>query len=132
MRDYNNFILDVDTTGPKFKKNVLIFPEFLKNFNRIFSVQIYTPYELWVNRILERKINSTLKGSRSVRRIIHNSFSLKPQKRDQAKKSYYAYFDRWESILSGYNVKSQIRIDTIQDLILEWINITEQDLSWRQ
>jgi len=119
IRNYNNFILDIDTTGPGFKKNALIFPEFLKKFNRIVSVQIYTPYELWINRILERKINSTLRSSRSVRRILYKSFSLKPQERDQAENSYYAYYDQWESMLSDYNVKSQIRIDTIQDLILE-------------
>tara|TARA_B100000925_G_scaffold238206_1_gene187068 strand:+ start:245 stop:814 length:570 start_codon:yes stop_codon:yes gene_type:complete len=119
LRNYNNFILDIDTTGPRFKKNALIFPEFLEKFNRIISVQIYTPYELWINRILERKINSTLKSSRNVRRILYKSFSPKPQERDQAENSYYAFYDQWESILSDYNIKSQIRIDTIQDLILE-------------
>jgi len=45
--------------------------------------------------------------------------SLKPQDINQAEKQYYAYFDQWDSILSDYNVKSQIRINTMEDLILE-------------
>ena len=119
IRNYNNFILDIDTTGPRFKKNALIFPDFLSKFNRITSVQICTPYDLWINRILERKINSTLRCNRSLRRVLHNSLSLKPQDINQAEKQYYAYFNQWDLILSDYNVKSQIRINTMEDLILE-------------
>ena len=53
-RHYNNFILDVDTTGMKFKK-CAGFPRLFEEFDYISSIQIYTPYEIWLNRILERK-----------------------------------------------------------------------------
>jgi len=116
---YNNFILDVDTTGPKFKKNAEIFTNFLAEFNHITSIQIYTPYEVWLNRILERKIHSSLKGSRSIRRVLHKSFSLKLIERDRARKTYDSYYDRWESTLLNHNIDNQIRVDTIQGIILE-------------
>jgi len=116
---HNNFILDVDTTGPKFKKNAEILTNFLAEFNYITSIQIYTPYEVWLNRILERKIYSSLKGSRSIRRVLHKSFSLKLTERDRARETYNSYYDRWESILSNHKIDRQLRISTIQGLILE-------------
>ena len=119
VKSYNNFILDVDTTGPSFKKNVQILPNFLAEFDRIVSVQIYTPYEIWLNRILERKIHSSLKGSKSIRRVLHKSFSLKPFERNQAQNTYDSYYTSWETTLKNYNIKAQLRIDTTQDLILE-------------
>ena len=56
-RRHNNFILDVDTTGARFKDNAIIFPQLFSEFDHILSIQIFTPYEIWINRILERKIN---------------------------------------------------------------------------
>ena len=83
---YNNFILDVDTTGPKFKKNVQIFTNFFTEFDYITSIQIYTAYDIWLNRILERKIHSPHKGSRSIRRVCTNLFPSSPQKEIVLKK----------------------------------------------
>ena len=54
-RHYNNFILDVDTIGMKFKRNALVFPRLFEEFDYISSIQIYTPCEIWLNKILERK-----------------------------------------------------------------------------
>jgi len=53
-RHYNNSILDEDTTGMKFKK-CAGFPRLFEEFDYISSIQIYTPYEIWLNQILERK-----------------------------------------------------------------------------
>ena len=117
-RRYDNFILDIDTTGPSFDKNALILPDFLLEFDKIISIQIYTPYEAWLNRILQRKINKTLKGSKCIRNILHDSFSLKPRKRDQAKNTYYKLYDEWESLMSHYNIKNQLRVDTIKEIVI--------------
>ena len=51
-RRYNNFILDVDTTGARFKDKVIIFPRLFAEFDHMLSIQIFTPYEIWINRIL--------------------------------------------------------------------------------
>ena len=119
INEHDNFILDVDTTGPGFKRNAKIFPNFLMQFNHVISIQIYTPYEVWLNRILKRKINSSLKGSKTIRQILYKSFSLKARERNQAKKIYCEHYNRWELYLEKYNLKSQYRISTIQDSILE-------------
>ena len=119
IRHYNNFVLDVDTTGIQFKKNALIFPRLFAEFDHISSIQIFTPYEIWLNRILERKINCSFKYSMKVRRILHDSFSLKSQERRRAEKLYYEHYKAWESYLEGNNIKNQCRLDTTQDIILE-------------
>ncbi len=118
-RHYNNFILDVDTTGMKFKKNALIFPELFEEFDYISSIQIYTPYEIWLNRILERKIIRSFKYSMKVRRILHDSFSLKSQERRRAERLYYENYETWESYLKGNNIKNQFRLDAAEGIILE-------------
>ena len=118
IRHYNNFILDVDTTGIRFKKNALIFPSLFAEFDYISSIQIFTPYEIWLNRILERKINHSFKYSMKVRRILHDSFSLKSQERRRAEKLYYEHYETWESYLEGNNIKNQCRLDTTLGTIL--------------
>ena len=119
IRHYNNFVLDVDTTGIRFKKNALIFPRLFAEFDHISSIQIFTPYEIWLNRILERKINFSFKYSMKVRRILHDSFSLKSQERRRAEKLYHEHYKAWESYLEGNNIKNQCRLDTTKDIILE-------------
>ena len=84
-RHYNNFILDVDTTGMKFKRNALVFPRLFEEFDYISSIQIYTPYEIWLNQILERKIIRSFKYSTKVRRILHDSFPLNRKKGGEPK-----------------------------------------------
>ena len=118
-KNCDNFILDVDITGAQFKKNVLIFPKFFKEFDHIYSVQIFTPYEIWLNRILDRKINTSFKSSLKVRRILQDSFSLKSRDRRRAERTYYGYYEAWESYLLNNNVENQTRIDTIQDCEVE-------------
>ena len=121
-RQYNNFILDVDTTGPSFKKNSLILPDFFACFSQITSIQIYTPYEIWLNRLLQRKIEASLKESRVIRHVLHDSFSPKSCKRDQAKNRYYEFYDQWESLLSSHGLESYLRIDATEDKIIENIS----------
>ena len=118
-KNCDNFILDVDITGAQFKKNVLIFPKFFEEFDYIFSVQIFTPYEIWLNRILDRKINTPFKSSLKVRRILQDSFSLKSRDRRRAERTYYGHYEAWESFLLNKNIKNQTRIDTIQDCEVE-------------
>lgn len=118
-RHYNNFILDVDTTGIKFKKNALIFPRLFAEFDYVSSIQIFTPYEIWLNRILERKIICSFKYSMKVRRILHDSFSLKTQERRRAERLYYENYETWESYLKGNNIKNQFRLDAVKEVILE-------------
>lgn len=117
-RRYNNFILDIDTTGPAFKKNSLILPDFFAGFSQITSIQIYTPYDIWINRLLQRRIESSLKGSRAIRHVLHDSFSLKTSKIEQAKITYHDFYDKWESLLSSHGVKNHMRIDTIKEEII--------------
>ena len=114
-KNCNNFILDVDITGAQFKKNALIFPKFFEEFDYIFSVQIFTPYEIWLNRILDRKINTSFKNSLKVRRILQDYFSLKSRDRRRAERTYYGHYEAWESYLLNKNIKNQTRVDTIQD-----------------
>ena len=103
---YNNFILNLDTTGMKFKRNVVVFPRLFEEFDYISSIQIYTPYEIWLNQILERKIIRSFKYSIKVRRILHDSFSLKSQERRRAERLYYEYHETWELYLEGNNIKN--------------------------
>ena len=118
-RRYNNFILDVDTTGARFKDNAIIFPRLFAEFDHILSIQIFTPYEIWINRILERKINLSFKNSKTVRRILHDSFSLKSRERRRAERLYYECYEKWESYLKNNDIENQFRIDTTQDSIIE-------------
>ena len=118
-RRHNNFILDVDTTGARFKDNAIIFPQLFSEFDHILSIQICTPYEIWINRILERKINLSFKNSKTVRRILHDSFSLKSRERRRAERLYYECYEKWESYLKNNNIENQFRIDTTQDSIIE-------------
>ena len=103
----------------KFKKNALIFPELFEEFNYISSIQVYTPYETWLNRILERKIIRSFKYSMKVRRILHDSFSLKSQERRRAERLYYENYETWESYLKGNNIKNQFRLDAAEGIMLE-------------
>ena len=104
-RHYNNFILDEDTTGMKFKK-CAGFPRLFEEFDYISSIQIYTPYEIWLNQILERKIIRSFKYSMKVRRILHDSFSLKLQERRRAERLYCEQYETRESYLEGDNIKN--------------------------
>ena len=54
-----------------------------------------------------------------VRRILHDSFSLKSQERRRAERLYYEHYEAWESYLEGNNIKNQFRLDTAQDIMIE-------------
>ena len=96
-----------------------LFPPAFSEFDHIISIQIFTPYEIWINRILERKINLSFKNSKTVRRILHDSFSLKSRERRRAERLYYQCYEKWESYLKNNNIENQFRIDTTQDSIIE-------------
>ncbi len=66
-----------------------------------------------------KKINLPFKNSKTVRRILHNSFSLKPRERRRAERLYHECHETWESYLKNNNIETQFRIDTIQDSIIE-------------
>ena len=52
-QDHLNFILELDTTCPLIVENLILLPAFIKDFDQILVVHLYTPIEVWIERICE-------------------------------------------------------------------------------
>ena len=68
-QDHWNLILELDTTCPLTVENLILLPAFIKDFDQILVVHLYTPIEVLIERICERRLNG-LKTSNHVNQIL--------------------------------------------------------------
>ena len=115
-KNHDNFILEIDTTCPRTVDNLIFLPMLLKDFDSVLSVQIYTPFDVWLVRIRDRQLNG-FQTSRFVNQIL-NLHQSSMQDSLQAQYIYNKYYFNWEYYLKGLGVKKQICVSTIDSLVL--------------
>ena len=113
---HDNFILEIDLTCPRTVDNLICLPTLLKQFDSIFSVQIYIPFDVWLVRIRDRKLNA-FKTSRFVNQILR-VYQSSAHESSEAQRIYDRYYFNWEYYLKGLGVKKQICVSTIDSLVL--------------
>ena len=118
LGNFKYFLLHVDTMGPNFKKNMLLLPDLFLSFDIVASVQICTPFDVWRQRNIERIEEKTQKPSRLVKRILKLSSSSNRERKREAESIYAKNLSNWESFLTFNGISNQIRVDTINELIL--------------
>tara|TARA_B100001057_G_C22705717_1_gene893675 strand:- start:364 stop:645 length:282 start_codon:yes stop_codon:yes gene_type:complete len=89
--------LEEDITDTRLKDDAMIPPRLRAGFDHTLSIQIITPYEIWINRIPEREINLSFKNRTTACRIWNDSFSSKSRERRHAERLYYECRESWES-----------------------------------
>ena len=87
-----------------------------EKFDSVLSVQIYTPFDVWLVRIRDRQLNG-FQTSRFVNQIL-NLHQSSMQDSLQAQYIYNKYYFNWEYYLKGLGVKKQICVSTIDSLVL--------------
>ena len=112
-QDHLNFILELDTTCPLPVENLILLPAFIKGFDQILVVHLYTPIEVWIERIRERRLN----GFKHVNQIL-KAHQATTQKASNAQRLYYACYSNFEYYFSGLRVKKQMCINTIESVAL--------------
>ena len=117
IKGHRDFILHIDTTGPRYKENLILLPELLKIFDVVASVQVFTQIDIWHQRNIERIENKIKKPSKIVKRIIKLYSSGKTRKIKKAESVYLKSFTGWESFLTSNGISRQFRIDTIKQTI---------------
>ena len=113
-QDHLNFILELDTTCPLTVENLILLPAFIKDFNQILVVHLYTPIEVWIERIRERRLNG-FKTSNHVNQIL-KAHQTTTQKASKAQRLYCACYSNFEYYFSGLGVKKQMCINTIESV----------------
>lgn len=117
IKGHRDFILHIDTTGPRYKENLILLPELFKIFDVIASVQVFTQIDIWYQRNIERIENKTQKPSKIVKRILKLYSSEKARKTKKAESVYLKSFTDWESFLTSNGISRQLKIDTIKQTI---------------
>lgn len=115
-QDHINFILQLDTTCPLTVETLILLPAFIKDFDQILVVHLYTPIEVWIERIRERRLNG-FKTSNHVNQILKAHQATK-QKVSKAQSLYYACYSNFEYYFSGLGVKKQMCINTLESVAL--------------
>ena len=115
-QEHLNFILELDTTCPLIAENLILLPAFIKDFDQILVVYLYTPIEVWIERIRERRLNG-FKRSNHVNQIL-KAHQTTRQKASRAQRLYYDRYSNFEYYFSGLGVKKQMCINTIESVAL--------------
>lgn len=118
IKGHTNFILHIDTTGPRYKENLVLLPDLFPLFDVVSSVQVFTKIDLWHQRNMERIENNTQKPSKIVKRMLRLYSSDKKRKIKKAKSMYLKSYTSWESFLKSNGIFSQFRVDPIKKTII--------------
>ena len=115
-RDYFNFTYELDTTCPATIKNLLLLPVLLKEFDRVLVVHVFVPFDIWIQRIRERRFDG-FKTSRYVDHVF-KPHQVAPEKDSEAQKLYHGFYSNFEYYFNGLGVKEQMCINTMESLVL--------------
>ena len=115
-QDHLNFILELDTTCPLTAENLILLPALIKDFDQILVVHLYTPIEVWIERIRARRLNG-FKTSNRVNQIL-KAHQATTQKASKAQSLYDASYSNFEYYFNGLGVKKQMCINTIESIAL--------------
>ena len=105
-----NFVLELDSTCPFTIANLILFPSFLKEFNRITVVHSYVPINVWIERIHERRLCG-FKTSEYVDQAV-SLYHQSSKKAAQAHCIYHEFYSNFERFFDGLGVKGQMCINT--------------------
>ena len=115
-KNYSNFIFELDATGPLMIKNLILLPALLKEFDRVLAVHNYVPFDVWIERINERRLGG-FKTSKYVNQIM-NQYQSPAKKVSQAHSHYCDCYSNFERFFNGLGVKEQMCINTIESIVL--------------
>lgn len=112
----SNFVLELDYTCPFMIKNLILFPSFLEEFDRVLAVHSYVPIDAWIERIYERRL-----GGFKTSDYVDQVFALYHQstkKASQARGLYDEFYSNFESFFDGLGIKEQMCINTLRSVAL--------------
>ena len=101
--------MELDSTCPFTIANLILFPSFLKEFDRITVVHNYLPIDVWVERIHERRLGG-FKTSEYVDQVV----SLRYQSAKEVARAhdiYHGFYSDLERFFDGLGVKEQMCIN---------------------
>ena len=104
-----NFVLELDSTCPFTIANLILFPSFLKEFDRITVVHNYVPIDVWVERIHKGRLGG-FKTSEYVDQVV-SLYHQSAKKAVRANDIYHEFYSNFESFFDGLGVKNQMCIN---------------------